>query len=549
MTNQFSALSRRNHLERMSMEQYDVLVIGGGITGAGIALDAALRGMKVALVDMQDFAGGTSSRSTKLVHGGLRYLKQFQFALVAEVGRERGIVYENGPHVTTPEWMLLPIYQDGPLGKVSTALGLRLYDRLAGVKKTEQMKMLTAEETLAMEPLLKKEGLLGGGKYIEYRTDDARLTVEVLKAAVANGATAVNYVKVVSFIYRNHKIRGARVLDLISKKRYEIRAKKIVNATGPWVDEVCKLDVSKKKKHLRLTKGVHIVFDRSIFPLRHGVYFHTPDGRMVFAIPRDGKTYVGTTDTFYFEDPANPIALREDRKYLLDAVRFMFPDLKIGEAVIESSWAGVRPLIYQEGKQPAEISRKDEIWEGETGLITIAGGKLTGFRKMAESVVDLLVRRLQEKGKRYKSCQTKCFPISGGEVGGSQGFPAFLAIKEKEAVNYGFTEEEGYELGRMYGSNVDELFRYGQQYEKERDISLPRILYARVMYAIEQEMAVKPVDFFIRRTGSMFFNIHWVYQWKDQVISLMAKKLNWTMKEIHEYKAELEQSLHEAEAG
>lgn len=528
------------------MEYYDVLVIGGGITGAGIALDATLRGMKVALVEMQDFAAGTSSRSTKLVHGGLRYLKQLHVAMVAEVGKERAIVYENGPHVTTPQWMLLPIYKEGTFGKFSTSLGLGFYDFLAGVKKSERRKMLSVEETIALEPLLKKEGLIGGGNYVEYRTDDARLTLEVLKAAVANGANAVNYAKAVNFLYRNHQVKGVRVLDQITRKGYEIRAKKVVNAAGPWVDEVCQKDVSKKKKQLRLTKGAHVVIDQSIFPLRQAVYFDTPDGRMVFAIPRDDKAYVGTTDTFYDGDPVHPKVLAEDRDYLLHGIRFMFPDVNIQESHIESSWAGVRPLIYQEGKNPSEISRKDEIWEGESGLITIAGGKLTGYRKMAESVVDLLAKRLQEKGNKFKKCQTQRYPISGGEVGGSSGFPSFFAKKEKEAMEFGFTREEGRQLTQLYGSNVDELFRYGQQFEQSRENNLPRILYAQLKYAIQQEMVIKPVDFFIRRTGALFFSIYWVHTWKEEVVSFMAKELHWTNKEMDEYQAELDQKLMDA---
>src|SRR3954467_10013941 len=192
MSRSFSALNREGRLKIMSEEQYDLLVIGGGITGAGIALDAATRGMKVGLVEMQDFAAGTSSRSTKLVHGGLRYLKQAQVGVVAEVGKEKAIVYENGPHVTTPEWILLPFHEGGTFGKFTTSIGLRVYDFLAGVKKGERRKMLSKEETLRKEPLIKKEGLKGGGYYVEYRTDDARLTIEVMKAAVANGADVIN---------------------------------------------------------------------------------------------------------------------------------------------------------------------------------------------------------------------------------------------------------------------------------------------------------------------------------------------------------------------
>lgn len=546
MNIQFSGKDRERILETMSKEKYDVFVIGGGITGAGIALDAASRGMKVALVEMQDFAAGTSSRSTKLVHGGLRYLKQFEIGIVKEVGRERAIVYENGPHVTTPEWMLLPFHKGGTFGPLTTSIGLKVYDYLAQVKKSERRKMLSAEETLRKEPLIKKEGLKGGGYYVEYKTDDARLTIEVMKAAITHGAHAVNYTKAEQFIYNDaKKIIGVVVKDLITDKTYNIYADVIVNASGPWVDQVRKKDYAKNNKQLRLTKGIHLVFDQSVFPLHQAVYFDTPDGRMVFAIPRDGKTYVGTTDTFFDEDIAHPKMTSEDRDYVLRAIHYMFPDVKVTAKDVESSWAGVRPLIYEEGKDPSEISRKDEIWEVESGLITIAGGKLTGYRKMAENVVNIVSKRLQLQGKTYKPCQTAHLPISGGDFGGSSQFPTFVEKKAKEAISFGLTTEEGYYLAKKYGSNVDELFRYAKQCA-DSDETLPPFVYAQLLYAIEQEMIVKPVDFFIRRTGALFFQIQWVKEWKDAVIEKMAQIFSWTEEQKEEYKKELEKELLDA---
>ncbi len=241
----FSSTERTAWLEEMGQELLDVLVIGGGITGAGILLDAQSRGMRTGLIEMQDFAEGTSSRSTKLVHGGLRYLKQFEIKLVAEVGKERAIVYENAPHVTTPEWMMLPLVEGGTFGSFSTSIGLRVYDQLAGVKRNERRTMLSKEETLRYEPLLRSEHLVGGGRYVEYKTDDARLTVEVLKAAVGYGGRAVNYTKAESLVYHNGKVVGVEVRDVLSDKTYTIRAKKIINATGPWVDELREKDGSK----------------------------------------------------------------------------------------------------------------------------------------------------------------------------------------------------------------------------------------------------------------------------------------------------------------
>lgn len=544
----FTSMEREQILNKMAKETYDVLVIGGGITGAGIVFDAATRGMKAALVEMQDFAAGTSSRSTKLVHGGLRYLKQFEVKMVAEVGRERAVVYENGPHVTTPEWMLLPIHKGGTFGKFSTSIGLLLYDYLAAVKKSERRKMLNAEETLRKEPLLKREGLKGGGYYVEYRTDDARLTIEVMKEAVKFGADVVNYAKVTDFIYQDNKVVGVRVEDVMSKKTYEIFTKKIINATGPWVDKLREKDRSKKGKKLRLTKGVHVVFDQSKFPLKQAIYFDTPDGRMVFAIPRDGKTYVGTTDTFYTGDTSHPKMTYKDREYLLKAIRFMFPDLTLSESDVESSWAGVRPLIYEEGKNPSEISRKDEIWTSESGLITIAGGKLTGYRKMAETVVDLVVRQLNEEGiNHFDSCKTKRLPISGGHVGGSKNFPNFIKQKINEGLKAGLTKEEAEQLAKRYGSNVDHLFRLVKNLGTEAETrKIPAMILAQVEYAITEEMAVTPVDFFVRRTGALMFDIDWVRTWKDPIIDYMSGRLKWDDNKKEQMKEQLEASLHDA---
>lgn len=546
---QFSNKNRQKIIDTFKNNEFDVVVIGGGITGAGIALDATTRGMKVALVEMQDFAAGTSSRSTKLVHGGLRYLKQFHVKQVAEVGRERAIVYENGPHVTTPEWMLLPFFKDGTFGKFFTSIGLTLYDRLAGVKKSERKKMLTAEQTLQKAPLVKKEGLKGGGIYVEYRTDDARLTIEVMKKAVEKGATVLNYSKVEKLVYSNGKVIGVEVIDQVTGETYKIRAKKVVNATGPWVDTIREKDNSKKGKVLQLTKGVHIVIDQSKFPLKQAVYFDTPDGRMVFAIPREGKAYVGTTDTFYDSDPINPQMTKEDLEYLLKAINFMFPDVKVSEKDVESNWAGVRPLIWEEGKDPSEISRKDEIWESESGLMTIAGGKLTGYRKMAEKIVDLLVDKFEkEYGKQFGPCVTKHTPISGGDVGGSAKFNEFINEASKIGQSSGLSKEEAESLASKYGSNVYRLFDIVKNNaDTAKEFKLPITLFAELQYALTYEMVVTPVDFFLRRTGAVLFNIHLVNQYKENVIQYMQSYFNWDPEMTERYQRELEEILKQAQ--
>ncbi|QTK07335.1 glycerol-3-phosphate dehydrogenase/oxidase [Staphylococcus haemolyticus] len=546
-----STLNREVIKKNLQNEEYDVVIIGGGITGAGIALDASQRGMKVALVEMQDFAQGTSSRSTKLVHGGLRYLKQAQIKVVAETGKERAIVYENGPHVTTPEWMLLPMHKGGTFGKFTTNLGLTAYDRLAGVKKYERKKMLSKKQTLNKEPLVKKDGLKGGGYYVEYRTDDARLTIEVMKRAEENSAEILNHTKSTDFIYDSKsKVRGIEVQDQLTGEMYEINAKKVINAAGPWVDEVRKKDYTRNNKQLRLTKGVHVVIDQSKFPLRQAVYFDTEkDGRMIFAIPREGKAYVGTTDTFYDNDKTKPLTTQEDRDYLIDAINYMFPDVNVKDEDIESTWAGVRPLILEDGKDPSEISRKDEIWEGKSGLLTIAGGKLTGYRHMALEIVDLLAKRLKQEYKlTFAECKTKHTPISGGDVGGSANFESFVERKVEEGKAIGLQAEVAKRLASKYGSNVDKLFNIAQ-IAQDKDLNLPLELYVELVYSVQNEMVFKPTDFLIRRSGKLYFNMNEVKQYKDAVVEELAKLLNYTQSQQNEFTKEINVAIEEATRG
>lgn len=549
MVQLFSAFDRETIERNLQEEKFDLVIVGGGITGAGIALDATSRGMSVALVEMGDFASGTSSRSTKLVHGGLRYLQQFEIKEVADLGKERAIVYENGPHVTTPEWMMLPFHKGGNMGKTTASFGIRLYDYLAGVKKNERRKILSAKETLAKNPFVKKDGLKGSGYYVEYRTDDARLTIEVMKKAVELGANAINYTKAEHFLYDDNKqVVGVTVTDRLSGKAYDIKGHRIINAAGPWVDKVRKLDYATNNKHLRLTKGIHLVIDKQKFPMEQAVYFDTPDGRMVFAIPRDKKVYVGTTDTVYDEAVINPKALESDHNYVIKAINYMFPDVHITEKDIESSWAGVRPLIYEEGKDPSEISRKDEVWFSESGLITMAGGKLTGYRKMAEKLLDDVSKSLaKETGKKYKPVQTKHLPISGGDIGGSEHLEAFLSKKAKEGNNrFGWTLEEGREMAKRFGSNIDQLFTYAQEHKDQNETTLPNSLYAELRYSIQHEAVTTPIDFLLRRTGYLLFDMPYLLEWKDAVVDEMAKQFHWSDDVKQTYIEELNIQINDA---
>jgi len=336
--------------------------------------------------------------------------------------------------------------------------------------------------------------------------------------------------------------------DQLSEKSFSIFAKKVINAAGPWVDIIREQDNSKRGSTLHLTKGVHLVFDSSRFPLKHSIYFDTSDGRMVFAITRDGKTYVRTTDTTYTGDIAHPQMTVHDRDYIIQAANGMFPSLHLTVNDVESSWSGLRPLIHEEGKSASEISRKDEIFYSPSGLISIAGGKLTGYRKMAESIVDKVAQQLESAGsKPFPASKTKNMPISGGDVGGSERFPHFIAEKVAEGMKLGLSESDAEFYVRRYGSNVERIYSMIPKYYEMNDPnSMPISLFLSIEYSMQYEMAVKPTDFFNRRTGALFFDIDFVRKWKERVIDYMAIKLNWTDIEKEKFLAELEQELRDA---
>lgn len=500
----FSNLNRANFVQQLSSQQFDLLVIGGGITGCGIALDAALRGLKVALVEKSDFASGTSSRSTKLIHGGLRYLKQLEFKLVHDVGSERAVVHHNARHVVIPEKMLLPIILHGSLGKNSSSLGLLVYDLLAGVKKSERRKMLDKHETLKTEPLLSGENLIGGGLYFEYRTDDSRLTIEIAKSAFHKGALLLNYAESKEFIYDgSKKIIGAKIHDHLTGADFEIKATTIVNACGPWVDLLRKEDNSLKGKRLQLTKGVHIVFPYEKVPLKQAAYFDVGDGRMIFAIPRNNITYVGTTDTVYNQNIDSPHCNKEDAAYILKAINQIFPSLQLKTEDIVSSWAGLRPLIYEEGKSASELSRKDEIMISPSGLISIAGGKLTGYRLMAEKIVDL-VAKIQNKN--IGKCTTRNYRLSGGEFSKSDDFELSFEGLMELGYSKDIPAEKTKEWFYRYGKNTSVIIENTDSLRNRISDQEKLFEAAELLYGIEHEMVARSNDFLIRRTGKIFFS-------------------------------------------
>jgi len=498
-----SIKNRNKYINLAKTKEFDLVVIGGGITGAGILLDAVSRGLKVLLIEKEDFAFGTSSRSTKLIHGGLRYLKNLEFGIVRETGLERSVIQNNAAHLVRSENMLLPIFKDGALGKWTTSFGLMIYDNLAGVEKSEKRQMYSSEKVLELEPLLKSENLVSGGLYKEYRTDDARLVIELIKKAVGYGATALSYVSCQNFNYNgDQSVEGISAYDIIAEEKFNIKAKTVINACGPWVDELRKKDNSINEKHLLLTKGIHLVFDYDALPLKQSIYFDTPDGRMIFAIPKNDITYVGTTDTFFDKDKNQPEVKEEDILYLLAAIGFMFPSVKLTTKDVISSWVGLRPLIAEEGKDPSEISRKDEIFISKSNLISIAGGKLTGYRQMAKRATNEAVKLLNERNPNFNTekCITRQIKLSGGDFGNPKDVELYIQELQDEYakfVDIKLIEELFY----RYGTNTIKILKSISTKIDEKEL-----LIKELNYCIEEEGVCNISDFLIRRTSLIYFN-------------------------------------------
>lgn len=548
MMHTFSNLYRNQIFSSIAEKQADIVVIGGGITGCGIALDAAQRGFDVVLLEKQDFSAGTSSRSTKLVHGGLRYLKQFALGLVAHVGKERKTVYRNAAHIVFPEKMLLPIIKNGSLNRFTTFLALTLYDFLAGVKREEKKKMLSRKETLVKEKLLRDDIVKGGALYYEYKSDDSRLTMETAKKAVELGAQLINYTEVTSFVYKNGELNGCEILDKLTGKTATIAARYVVNATGVWVDKLRRMDNSLKGKRLHITKGVHLVMPSEKIPVKQSVYFDTQDGRMVFVIPKADNVYIGTTDTDYKDNYEKPQVNKADAEYLLHAINYIFPSVDLKLHDIEASWAGLRPLIHEDGKSPSQLSRKDEVLISDSGLISIAGGKLTGYRLMAKKIVDRIAR--EPKNGTMPTCQTETTPLAGGD------FPfepntlkiiEFADHKYDEAKQTGISTTVFKKLFYRYGTNIDAITNKAYHFYNETKNTQLAWIKAEVWYAVHHEMVASLMDFFMRRTGMLLFDKAKVMKLVPTVANEMQQYFAWDAATKQKYIDELMQEFKAVE--
>ncbi|VGQ24717.1 alpha-glycerophosphate oxidase [Streptococcus pyogenes] len=585
---EFSRETRRLALQKMQERDLDLLIIGGGITGAGVALQAAASGLDTGLIEMQDFAQGTSSRSTKLVHGGLRYLKQFDVEVVSDTVSERAVVQQIAPHIPKPDPMLLPVYDEpgSTFSMFRLKVAMDLYDLLAGVSNTPAAnKVLTKEEVLKREPDLKQEGLLGGGVYLDFRNNDARLVIENIKRANRDGALIASHVKAEDFLLDdNGKIIGVKARDLLTDQEIIIKAKLVINTTGPWSDEIRQFSHKGQPIHqMRPTKGVHLVVDRQKLPVSQPVYVDTGlnDGRMVFVLPREEKTYFGTTDTDYTGDLEHPQVTQEDVDYLLGVVNNRFPNANVTIDDIESSWAGLRPLLsgnsasdYNGGNSgkvsddsfdhlvdtvkayinhedsreavekaikqvetstsekeldPSAVSRGSSFDRDENGLFTLAGGKITDYRKMAEGALTGIIQTLKEEfGKSFKLINSKTYPVSGGEINPANVDSEIEAYAQLGTLS-GLSMDDARYLANLYGSNAPKVFALTRQLTAAEGLSLAETL--SLHYAMDYEMALKPTDYFLRRTNHLLFMRDSLDALIDPVINEMAKHFEWSDQE------------------
>jgi glycerol-3-phosphate dehydrogenase len=500
----FSAAGREAQWNRLGTEPFDLVVVGGGITGAGIAREASGRGLRVALVEAADLGGGTSSRSSRLIHGGLRYLETLEFGLVFEALGERSRLLRLAPHLVEPLSFLFPIYRAGDVGLLKLWAGLWLYDALSLFRGMRSHRMLSRDGVLRRQPGLAKPGLAGGALYPDAQVDDARLTLAVARSAHELGAVVVPYAPVTGFLRDGgDPISGVEVTDARTGRVARVRARLVLSATGPWTDELRRLADPAAVPRLRPTKGVHVQLPGGRLGARGAITFLSPvDGRVMFVLPWGAFTYVGTTDTDYRGDPRAVSATPEDVRYLLDSVNALFPEARVGAEDVVSTWAGVRPLVAPERRDVSEsgTSREHEIWREPNGLLCVAGGKLTTFRVMAEEAAERAADLLRsEHSVRSREFSTKDQPLPGAP---GEPWDGFIRRVESAASRAGVERGEAARLARRYGHGaLGLLARVERQPELARRI-VPELPYleAAVVWAVEEEMATTLEDVLRRRT-------------------------------------------------
>jgi glycerol-3-phosphate dehydrogenase len=495
--------TRAARLDELEAARFDLVVVGGGITGAGVARDAAARGLRVALLEGDDFASGTSSRSSKLIHGGLRYLASGEVDLVRKTARERTAVHAMAPHLAEPCWMVVPARNWAAVTKFRAGIGT--YEKLGGIDGADRHEVWKGGEITAHEPHLRTDPYDYAVAYREYLTDDARLVLATLRAAVASDAIVANRLPVVEMIRDGERVDGVVARCATSGRDVRVQAEVVVNAAGPWVEHIARMEENPPATRLHLSKGVHIVVPRSRFPVKHLVICNTQDKRSIFVIPRGDTVYIGTTDTSYFgERPLWPEVDRADVEYLLAPMTRYFDIEPLTPDDVIATWAGVRPLIAQEGKEAKEMSRKDEVTVGPGGMVSIAGGKLTGYRRLAEDVMDVVAKQLDRR--LGKGPGTAVLP--GGEPTPRPDEADRLATR----------------MRRLYGSEAGAVTALGAEPLVEGE----PVLAGEVDWAVDVEAATTLEDVVYRRTRLAWY----VPARRDElcaaVAERMAAQLDWT---------------------
>lgn len=509
-----STLERAALLRRMDSEQFDLAVIGGGITGAGLAFEAARRGLSVAVLEAHDFAAGTSSRSTKLIHGGLRYLAMGDVRLVRETARERKEIFRIAAHLAEPRWMVLPVRSRAALLKFRIAIAS--YEKLGGVAPRDRHRSWRASDLESEEPAIERARYPYACAYREYLTDDARLVLANLRGAAARGATVLNHSPVTALIEEGGRVAGVEAHCAFSGATVRVRSLSVVNAAGPWVESVCRFETTGAPDWLTLSQGIHVTLPAERLPLRNPIMLQTPDRRIVFAIPRKEITYLGTTDTLHRGGPRLwPEIRAEDVAYLLEPAARYFSVGPLGPTDVIGAWAGLRPLIAKPGKAPRDLSRKEEIRVGPKGLVSIAGGKLTGYRAMAhnvlERVADALGRALPEPEGDDR--------LPGGDFDGDLD-----RLSAELAASSGLAPECLRPIARRYGSEAEQVLRRGA----EPLAPGAPLFCGEIDWAMREEGAATVEDVLYRRNRAAVFAPRSACALAEPVADRMAVALGWT---------------------
>ena len=519
-----SAAERGSVLQSMRDEEFDVAIVGGGITGAGVARDAASRGLKVALIEGSDFASGTSSRSSKLIHGGIRYLENLEFHLVFEALSERQRLFEMAPHLVHPLRFLLPVYKSGRVPAWKIGLGMWLYDALSLFEAPELSQFLDVNEVSEEFPALQLNGLTGAFAYYDAYMDDDRLVMETLRSARQHGAEIANYVRATGVDFEGDFICAIECEDQLTKEKFPLRARHFVSSVGPWTDKLGQSFFKDWKKKLRPSKGVHLTFDKKRFQLHDAVVMGA-ESRIVFAIPRHEMVIVGTTDTDYPGDPAQVQTTKEDVDYLLHVVDQYFPGAKITRKDILGTYAGVRPLIDDGAKTESKTSREHMIWTDPRGVTFVAGGKYTTYRNMAEQTVDEVLNYFSlEERVRYNRPKT-LEPLNS--IVTETLFERAKFEHPQWAKACGLPEEITAKLADRHGLEARLIIRQALPVFARTANAEEWMWCAEALHAIEHTMCLTLTDFYLRRTHLVLARADHGLPFAKAIAQVMGDRLGW----------------------